>query len=102
MSVVDKELKRIKQRIEEKPTISTQQQPDDKRLYSIWSEGYAATGDFSGATYHGDSYGKGFRDAVYRYAQTNISFSKDLNLKELTLWGCKLYDNESDARRTFG
>ena len=73
-----------------------------EQQFEIWSEGYRATGDYGTATYHGTVTARTFRDAVKKYAESNPRFKKDLSLRGLTLWGCKLFDNESDARKSFG
>lgn len=72
------------------------------KKYSIWSEGYVVTGNSSGAIYHGESEGNSFKEAVENLCKKEKGFSAYVNLEKLTYWGCKLYDNESDARKTFG
>ena len=73
------------------------------KIYKIWSEGWSATGGSSGALLHGTQIANSFREAC------NIFFSKkendergDYDSKYLTYWGCSLFDNEKDARRSFG
>lgn len=70
--------------------------------YEIWSEGYEATIDRSGAIYHGSSDGSDFEDACIRFAETHPEFDKYFNKEKLTCWGCRLFDNEIDARKYFG
>ena len=72
------------------------------KRFEIWSEGFAATGQSGPATFHGYSWGKDFSDAVNRFADRNEKFARDYRVGELTYWGCRLFDNESDARRSFG
>ena len=72
------------------------------KQYQIWTEGYAATGESSGAIYHGFSKGKTFKQAVENFIEENNWDKKLYNSEKLTYWGCKFYDNESDARKTFG
>ena len=72
------------------------------KQYQIWTEGYAATGESSGAIYHGLSKGKTFKQAVENFIEENNWDKKLYNSEKLTYWGCKFYDNESDARKTFG
>ena len=66
--------------------------------YEIWSEGFAATGNSAPATYHGTASGKTFRDACKKY----FKGSKSYNAKTNSLWGCRLFDNETAARKSFG
>lgn len=70
--------------------------------YEIWSEGYITTGEHDGAVYHGKSTGVDFRDACVHFAQTHPIFEKYFDEKELTFWACRLFDNEADARESFG
>jgi hypothetical protein len=64
----------------------------------IWAEGYAATGESGGASCMGNSSGKTLQEACDRHFGDNSYY----NSLTLSYWGCKLYDNESDARRRFG
>lgn len=71
--------------------------------YNIWMEGYSCTGESAVArliaTHEGDS----FRDAC-------VSFSKNVDAKRLgifdeenlSFWGCRLFENEKEARLRFG
>jgi len=71
-------------------------------LWEIWSEGFRATGDSGGATLHGKEYGTTFKKAVITFASNNPNFAEYFNKKEMSYWGCQLFDNESDARESFG
>lgn len=67
--------------------------------YEVWSEGYQATGDSAGAVFHGRVVASSFKEACINYfGIDNIYFNED----NLTFWGCKLFDNEIDARKNFG
>lgn len=72
------------------------------KQYQIWTEGYAATGESSRAIYHGISKGETFKQAVENYIKENNWDEKLYNSDKLTYWGCKFYDNENDARKSFG
>lgn len=73
--------------------------------YNIWTEGYLVTG-MEGipakAKLWGKYKGQSFEEAC------NTCFTKDNNLADffngtnLTFFGCKIYDNEKDARKLFG
>ena len=69
--------------------------------FEIWSEGYWATGDKDSAGYHGEWEGETFADACEAWA-SNIQHPEYFNKSRLTYWGCRLFDNEIDARKTFG
>lgn len=73
----------------------------ENKCFTIWSEGYAVTGQSSNATYHGSFPGKTFKEAVKNWMKT-IQSPDLVNLDKLTYWGCSLYDNEYSARKSFG
>ena len=68
------------------------------RTYSIWSEGFAATGERGTAMYHGSASGNNFKEACINFFKKDQYFDKNC----LSYWGCALYEDESDARRSFG
>jgi hypothetical protein len=71
--------------------------------FDIWSEGYAATGERAGAHYHGCARGVDFRDACVRFFRRQPERDAQyFDARRLTYWACKLFDNESAARRSFG
>ncbi len=71
--------------------------------HEIWSEGYAATGERAGAQYHGTFAAETFREAVTMWKSTiQPSSAAVVDLDELTFWGCRLFDNEVQARKSFG
>lgn len=70
-------------------------------VYYIWMSGYLCTG-MEGipekaklvATVEASS----FQEACDKHFGNDDSY----NRKNLSYWGCGLYDNEEDARKTFG
>ena len=72
--------------------------------YSVYSEGYAATGESGGATSHGTHWGRTFDDAIARWKAEGGTDAQYLSNAggRWTYWGCKLFDNLSDAQRSFG
>ena len=66
--------------------------------FTIWSEGFCSTGDCGGATRHATIMAESFQEACDKY----FGQDKLYNSRELSYWGCKLFDNESDARKNFG
>ncbi len=73
--------------------------------FEVWQEGYSATGYSAAAQRIGevdaDSFPDAVRLAVKEWA-TPGSLSMYFNANDLTFWGCRHFDNEADARRTFG
>ncbi len=72
------------------------------RWFDIWREGFAATGDSSDARYLGRAQGKSFQDACERFADADSEFKKYYDPQSNTYWGCRLFNNERDARKSFG
>ncbi len=74
--------------------------------YEIWMEGYAATGESGTAQYVGSVKAKSFGGACIKFSKTKEGIKKQwdeyFDSKKLSYWGCRLYDNETDARRAFG
>jgi len=105
-NAVDDILDRYKDRLrEEPPKLPTERSTfggDLEKEYEIWSEGYACTGESGGATLHGRAFGKSFKDAIARFAQTHPDFASQLNKSKTAYWGCTLYANEKEARKAFG
>jgi hypothetical protein len=68
------------------------------KTYSVWSEGFAATGESGTAVCHGTVAADNFKEACKKI------FKKDpyFNENSLSYWGCGLFDNEANARKTFG
>lgn len=85
------------------------------KLWEIWSEGYAATGERGDATLHGRFPGKTFDEAV-EYANEHNKLGAERNTRNRymsdeywnnrrsnwNIWACNLFDNETDARKSFG
>lgn len=72
------------------------------KTYEIWSEGYCATGDgLCPAQLMGEQDATSFQEAC------DIFFADErhkgyYNSERLSYWACRLYDNEKDARKSFG
>lgn len=71
---------------------------DKIKNFTVWSEGYRATGEYATATFHGTIQAKSFKKACHILFKGN----KDYDKKRNTLWGCKLFDNEHAARQLCG
>ncbi len=73
------------------------------RMWDVWSEGYAATGEHAGAMYHGRWPGETFVEAARTWAAQSSSPSCYSERNGVpAYWGCRLFDNEQDARKAFG
>jgi hypothetical protein len=87
--------------------------------YEIWSEGFVATGQSSGAIFWGKVKARNFAQACHILMcqehlkqikkENNSEYKKyttpgrwDYNPQELSYWGCKLYWSEELAKKTFG
>lgn len=75
-------------------------------IYNIWSEGYLCTG-MEGrpapANLHGTQEANNFQEACDLFFSKKENDSENsYNKENLTFWGCSLYDNENEARRSFG
>ena len=78
--------------------------PKPKKIVNIYSEGYACTGESSGAMWHAAVEANSFREAVLKHAEENPKFKQYLSShkKQYTYWGCRLFDNLEDAQKSFG
>ncbi|GAA4034062.1 hypothetical protein GCM10023063_17500 [Arthrobacter methylotrophus] len=89
-------------------TTATQARQDtpSETLWIIWAEGFAATGESETAWQLNEVpiRATSLDDAVHQYS--TISDSRHLFHRRSdgtwTYWGCRLFDNESDARGAFG
>lgn len=75
---------------------------ENLKQYDIWSEGFRTNGEASGAFFIGTSFGSNFKEACDNLAIKDANFKRYYDDNKLTYWGCKLFDNEADARVNFG
>jgi hypothetical protein len=96
---------------EEKPKpVYTQQVQDGKNEYQVWTEGYAATGQ------HGTAFqlnltnesctlwkGNTFQEACVN-AMKSLEWDMEgyYDPNRNSYWACRFFDNEQDARKSFG
>lgn len=86
-----------------------------KKEFEIWAEGFAASGQFGQAQLLGKETARTFDEAMQQYMKKNpnrIRVSERYGekgadgkmpvIKTYTDWGCRLFDNEADARKSFG
>jgi hypothetical protein len=92
----------------EKPVYSKQVM-DGRNLYEVWTEGYAATGEHGTAfqltlstelrtKWRGDTFEEACRNAMKSLEWDMSYYDPGRN----TYWACRFYDNEKDARKSFG
>jgi len=69
-----------------------------KNAYEIWSEGFCVTGQQSKARLVATVNADSFQQACDKFYKNNEYYKS----KNLSYWGCGLFDNEVDARKGFG
>ena len=68
--------------------------------YEVWMEGYVISGNRSDARLIGVGEADTFLDACDKVCSGKEDFySRE---PQPSLWMCRLFDNEADARKTFG
>jgi hypothetical protein len=75
---------------------------EEIKFFDIWSEGYMITGGGGTAHFHGTEKGTTFQEACNTFARFDPEFERYYDSVRMAYWGCKLYDNASDARKSFG
>lgn len=83
--------------------------PKGFHLFNIWSEGYAATGESGTATkfanekrLDGKWAGRNFKEACQVAMKIIDPTNRFYNVKTNSYWACSLFDNRSDASKSFG
>lgn len=71
-------------------------------IYKIWTEGFHVNEGKSGASFVASVEANSFREACNKYADQNPGWKNLYDSERLTLWGCNLFDNEVDAKKSFG
>lgn len=76
----------------------------DMQIFEIWSEGYDVPECKSGAKKLGQAEAETFQEACNIFCSSLHWQERNgfYDSKRLTIWGCRLFDNEIDARRSFG
>lgn len=74
--------------------------------YEIWIEGYQTNEESAGAFLLGIYEGESFDDAVIKCMMNPLHeqnlFTYNIETGQHKYWGCRLFDNEADARKSFG
>lgn len=69
--------------------------------YQVWMEGFHAQGgDPAQASLVGEVEADSFQEACDKLCNANYAGIYDS--KQLSVWGCQLYDNEAAARKFMG
>jgi hypothetical protein len=80
--------------------------PATTRNWTIWTEGFAAIGEAETAWQLNEApiHAGSLDDAVLQYSRSSESGHLFHRRRDgsWTYWGCRLFDNESDARGAFG
>ena len=73
------------------------------KAFNLWIEGYACTGNSSTASFLGTYEADNFENACDKWADTiKEKEYYQRNGSIASYWGCRIYDNEADARKSFG
>lgn len=70
------------------------------RPFEVWMEGYRTTGDGQTARLLGECFASSFDEAVGMVTEgrDDVRYTGGA----WVIYGCRLFDNETDARRSFG
>lgn len=75
------------------------------KSFEVWMEGYAATDEYSPVYCLGIFQGTTFDEAVLNMLTIEPEYQKYYRKSDSgqhLIWGCRLFDNEADARKSFG
>ncbi len=75
--------------------------PRRSRTWTVWAEGFAATGQSGQAQIMGTAYAETFQEACDMLAREQ-GWGSLYNTENRSYWGCSLYPTEEQARVTFG
>ena len=71
----------------------------------VWSEGFAATGESGKAAHHGTYSAYSLKQAFNMWVSEDserAAYAVEHLDGTLSYWGCKIFDNGNDARKSFG
>ena len=79
---------------------------DNLHEYEVWMEGYAFTGNSSPHMFIGRAVASSFQEAceiaLRAWCNDMNEFNMYYDSDKCTFWGCRCYDNEADAAKSFG
>ena len=67
-------------------------------VHEVWREGYRITGESEGAVKLGEAQAATFKEACDIVCRCYTNYDP----MRRTVWGCRLFNNEADARKAFG
>jgi len=70
--------------------------------FSIWQEGYSATGNIATAHKVGQCQGETFEEAAREFGDQKYPDDPYWNREEISVWRCQWYPTEEQARKSFG
>jgi hypothetical protein len=70
------------------------------KTFDIWMEGFIVQGNEAEASFVATVRANSFREACIKHYKDNPSDYFDA--EDLSYWGCRLFDNETKARISFG
>ena len=70
----------------------------EQKVFEIWCEGFAITGNRAGASRVGVMAAANFKVACDKLYDGNPHYDRETTM----YWGCRLFDNEKEARELFG
>lgn len=74
----------------------------DVKEFEIWSEGFEVMEGRGLAMCHGKLTASSFKEACDKLAEIDKGFNLYYSPEKMTYWGCRLFDNEMQARESFG
>jgi hypothetical protein len=72
------------------------------RRFEVWMEGYAATGGTAYAEFVAEVEAETFEEACVKALKVRHFDMSFYRPESNAYWGCRLFDNEREARRVFG
>ena len=74
------------------------------KKFNIWMEGYQVAEGHGTAKFLGTYFENTFSDACRKAAEDNLRHDEydRFDPEDNSIWGCRLFDNEIDARESFG
>lgn len=71
-------------------------------LIEVWTEGYVATGEHGTAKFWGTYWAEDLRGAADQVFPELPELAHHYDRERLSCWAVRIFDNEADARRSFG
>lgn len=84
---------------------SSKDEPSNEKLWQIWAEGYLISGMEgvpSPAFLMGSAVAPTFKEACDKFFKNYPGADINYDSERLSYWACSLFDNEQDARKSFG